>query len=70
MVTVKKDTVNAKLFEHKMISLINDVKTMDIPDVSKEILLKELKKIHNECLEWEEPKPKNDFKIFKELLIE
>ena len=65
MVTVKKDTVKAKTFEKKMITLIKMVKGMEMPDNTKTILLDELRRVHNECLEWAEPE--EDFKIIPEL---
>ena len=65
MTTVKKSTIQAKKFEKKMITLIKMVKGMDMPDKTKTLLLDELRRVHNTCLEWEEPK--EDFKIIDEL---
>lgn len=67
MVTVKKDTIKANVFEKKIITLIKLVKGMDIQENIKKILLEELRNIHNSCLEWEEPK--TDFEIPEYLTI-
>lgn len=70
MTLVKKSTIDAAVFEKKMIALIKLVKTMEMPDNTKNILLGELRNIHNGCLEWGEPVISEDFKILKELLVE
>lgn len=64
MVTVKKPVVNAKLFEKRMVGVIQLAKVMDMPETTRTILLEELRNVHNGCLEWEEFKPPtNDFEI-------
>ena len=65
MTTIKKDTINAKKFEKKMIALIKMVKIMEMPEHTRNILLEELRAMHNGCLEWGEPE--NAFKIIEEL---
>lgn len=65
MTTIKKDTVNSKVFEKKMIGLIKMVKGMDMPDNTRKILLDELRRVHNSCLEW--TVPEEPFKIIEEL---
>ena len=65
MVTVKKETVNARKFEKRMITLIKMVKVMDMPETTKKILLEELRNVHNGLLEWAEPE--EEFRILEEL---
>lgn len=65
MTTVKKATIDAKKFEKKIITIIKMVKAMDMPNETKKILLEELRRMHNTCLEWEDPKGK--FQILPEL---
>lgn len=61
MTLVKKETINAKKFEKKMIGLIKMAEGMDMPENTKKILLDELRRVHNGCLEWGEPS--KDFEI-------
>lgn len=65
MVTIKKPTIKAEKFEKKMIALIKMVKGMEMPKETKKILLEELRRVHNTCLEWESPK--DEFGILPEL---
>ena len=65
MTLVKKETVKAKKFEKKMIGLIKVAKGMDMPENTRKILLDELRRVHNSCLEWGEPA--KDFEITEEL---
>ena len=65
MVTVKKDTISSKNFEKKIITLIKMVKGMDMPENTRKILLEELRRVHNGCLEWSVPE--DAFKIIEEL---
>ena len=65
MKTVKKDTIQSKTFEKRMIALIKLVKIMEMPEHTRKILLEELRATHNGCLEW--GAPEDTFKIIEEL---
>lgn len=65
MVTVKKETIRAKKFEHEIIAVINNIKKMELPKEEKRDLLNQLRALHNNCLEW--GAPEEEFKIIDEL---
>lgn len=65
MTTVKKDTIDSKKFEKKMIALIKLTKGMDMPENTRKILLEEMRRVHNTCLEW--TAPDEPFRIIEEL---
>jgi hypothetical protein len=65
MVTVKKDTIQTKKFENKMVKAIKEVKRMDIPQKEKDDILEILRGIHNGCMEW--AVPEEEFRILEEL---
>lgn len=68
MTLLKKETILSDKFEKKMIALINTVKALDMPETSRVVLLEELRRTHNSCLEWSEPK-KGDFEIMEGMEI-
>ena len=68
MTVIKKQTINTRTFEKKMIGLIKMVKLMEMPEHTRTILLDELRHVHNGCLEWETPQtPEDTFHIVEEL---
>ena len=66
-VTVKKDTISTKKFQKKVLTLIKMVKVMDMSDSTRKILIEELRKMHNECLEYSTPE--DPFAIPEELRV-
>ena len=65
MVTVKSKTIKTAKFETEIIKAIKTVKGMK--KVDKNDVLELLRVLHNDCLEWVEPK--DDFEIIKELRV-
>lgn len=63
MTTVKKEKIDSKNFEKRIISTIKKVKAMDFEE--KETILTMLRELHNGCLEWSAPE--ENFKIMEEL---
>lgn len=53
MVTVKKETINTRRFEHEVIKVINDIKRMESLD--KSTVLRLLRTMQSNCYEWSEP---------------
>lgn len=55
MITVKRDTISTKKFEHEVIKVINNVKKMELPDKQRNDLLDQLRDLHIDCLEYGVP---------------
>ena len=64
MTTVKKDKIDSRKFETKVIKVIKSIKQMDDFE-QKETILTMLRELHNGCLEWSAPE--EAFKIVEEL---
>ena len=54
MTTVKKDKIDSKNFEDRVIKTIKQIKQMEDFE-QKEIILRMLRELHNGCLEWAAP---------------